>query len=107
MIRLLNWFNRTWNKSVFRFHDVATKTNINFMVKFSIWAHDKLIWELPERLQLISGIPVSEHRLMQELEVARHQMQYFMDYAEELQNELFRIQDETPEPELVAASIDG
>jgi hypothetical protein len=30
-----------------------------------------------------------------------------MDYAEELQNELFRIQDETPEPELVAASIDG
>ena len=30
-----------------------------------------------------------------------------MDYAEELQNELFKIQDETPEPELVAASIDG
>jgi len=107
MIRLLNWFNRTWNKSVFRFHDVATRTNINFMVKFSIWAHDKLIWELPERLQLISGIPVSEHRLMQELEVARHQMRYFMDYAEELQNELFRIQEETPESELVAASIDG
>lgn len=107
MIRLLNWFNRTWNKSVFRFHDVATRTNINFMVKFSIWAHDKLIWELPERLQLISGIPVSEHRLMQELEVTRHQMRYFMDYAEELQNELFRIQEETPESELVAASIDG
>ncbi len=44
---------------------------------------------------------------MRELELAKHQSQYFMDYAEELQNELFRIQDETPEPELVAASIDG
>ena len=43
MIRLLNWTNRTWNKLVFRFHDVATRTNISFMVKLSIWAHDKLI----------------------------------------------------------------
>ena len=107
MIRLLNWTNRTWNKLVFRFHDVATRTNISFMVKLSILAHDKLIWVLPDRLHLISGIPVSEHKLMRELELAKHQSQYFMDYAEELQNELFRIQDETPEPELVAASIDG
>tara|TARA_Y100001937_G_scaffold47125_1_gene66095 strand:- start:313 stop:636 length:324 start_codon:yes stop_codon:yes gene_type:complete len=107
MIRLLNWFNRTWNKSVFKFHDIATKTNIKFMVTFSIWAHDKLVWELPDRLHLISGVPVSEHKLIRELELAKHQSQYFMDYAEELQNELFRIQDETPEPELVAASIDG
>ena len=107
MYRILNYVNRKWNNCVFKFHDLATKANISPLVKFSIWAHDKLIWELPERLQLISGIPVSEHRLMQELEVARHQMRYFMDYAEELQNELFRIQEETPESELVAASIDG
>lgn len=88
MIRLLNWINRKWNHSVFWFHDVATRTNINFMIKFSIWAHDKLTWELSDRLQLISGIPVSEHRLMRELDLANHQIEYWLGYATDLQNSL-------------------
>ena len=104
MIRLLNWINRTWNKSVFRFHDVATRTNISFMVKLSIWAHDKLIWELPDRLHLVSGIPVSEHKLIRELDLANHQVQYWVGYATELQNSLMEmmpdIEEESKEEEL-------
>tara|TARA_R100001129_G_scaffold967_1_gene853 strand:- start:403 stop:873 length:471 start_codon:yes stop_codon:yes gene_type:complete len=94
MYRVLNYFNRKWNKSVFLFHDIATKINVRWLVTFSIWAHDKMIWELPERMQLIGGIPVTEHRLMRELELANHQLNYFMEYAHDLQDELFLIQEE-------------
>ena len=87
MYRVINFINRKWNSSIFLFHDLATKSNINFLVKFSIWAHDRMIWELPERVQLIGGIPVSEHRLQRELDLANHQVQYWMDYAGELQTE--------------------
>ena len=68
MYRVINFINRKWNSSIFLFHDLATKSNINFLVKFSIWAHDRMIWELPERVQLIGGIPVSEQRLQRELD---------------------------------------
>ena len=94
MIRLLNWFNRTWNKSVFRFHDVATRTNINFMVKFSIWAHDKLVWELPEKYQLIGGVSVQQCRLEQQLDIAKHQANHYFEYATELQEQVWQLQEQ-------------
>lgn len=104
MYRMLNYVNRKWNQSVFWFHDIATKTNIKWLVTFSIWAHDKMIWQLPERLQLVGCIPVSEHRLQAQLDLANHQIEYWMDYVGELQTELFNmmpdVEEESEEEEL-------
>jgi len=109
MYRIINFVNRKWNKSVFLFHDIATKTNISFLVKFSIWAHDRMVWQLPERVQLVGGIPISEHRLQSQLDLANHQIEYWMDYAGELQTELFNMipdnEEEQEEPEL--ATVNG
>ena len=104
MHRILNYVNRKWNQTIFWFHDIATKTNIKWLVTFSIWAHDKMIWELSERLQLIDGIPVTEHRLIREIDLSNHQIKYWMDYATELQNSLMDMmpdaKEETEEEEL-------
>ena len=104
MHRILNYVNRKWNQSIFWFHDIATKTNIKWLVTFSIWAHDKMIWELPERLQLIGGIPVSEHKLIRKLDLANLQIEYWIGYATELQNSLMDmmpdVEEETEEEEL-------
>jgi len=111
MYKLLNYVNRKWNQSVFWFHDIATKTNIKWLVTFSIWAHDKMVWELPERLQLIDGIPISEHKLLRELDLANHQIEYWLGYATELQNSLMDMMpdvEEEPEgAELLTAGIDS
>ncbi|HAI44818.1 MAG TPA: hypothetical protein DCM40_45390 [Maribacter sp.] len=67
-----------------------------------------MIWELPERVQLIGGIPVSEHRLQRELDLANHQVQYWMDYAGELQTELFSmIPDNEEHEELELVTVNG
>jgi len=67
-----------------------------------------MIWELPERVQLIGGIPVSEHRLQRELDLANHQVQYWMDYAGELQTELFSmIPDNEEQEELELVTVNG
>jgi len=108
MYRFLNYINRKWNNSVFLFHDLATKTKMSWLVKLSIWAHDKMIWELPERLQLIGGVSMVEHRLQNELRLANHQVTYWMNYAGELQDELLNMVpeiEEEKETELLAASI--
>jgi len=88
MYRILNYVNRKWNNTVFLFHDIATKTNINWVVKLSIWAHDKMVWQLPEKKQLIGGVSIRELRLERELELANHQIQYWINYSSELQGEL-------------------
>ena len=108
MYKTINFINRKWNSSVFFFHDLATKTNINFLVKFSIWAHDRMIWQLPERLQLIGGVPVYQLRLERELEIAKHQAEYWNSYAGELQEQVFNMleeeeeKQEEPEPATVS-----
>ena len=91
MYRFLNYVNRKWNNTVFLFHDIATKTNINWVVKLSIWAHDNMIWQLPEKKQLIGGVSVRELRLERELELANHQIQYWINYSSELQDELLKL----------------
>tara|TARA_R110002020_G_C16250353_1_gene769755 strand:+ start:66 stop:389 length:324 start_codon:yes stop_codon:yes gene_type:complete len=106
MYRILNYVNSKWNKTVFLFHDFATKTKIAWLVKLSIWAHDKMFWELPERLQLVGGVSMMEHRLRNELRLSNHQIQYWMEYAGELQEELLNIIPEVEEEtELVPASV--
>jgi len=111
MYKLLNYVNRKWNKTVFLFHDIATRTKIGWLVKLSIWTHDRMIWELPERLQLVGGVFVSEHRLQRELELANHQAKYWMDYAFDLQSQLFDMipdtEEETKEPELLTVGADS
>ena len=110
MYRFLNYINRKWNQSVFLFHDLATKTKIGWLVKLSIWSHDKMFWQLPERLQLIGGMTVAEHRLTRELELAEHQIQYWIDYATDLQSALLEMIpdiEEEKEEELLTSSIGG
>ena len=108
MYKLLNYANRKWNRTVFWFHDITTRMNVGWLVKLSIWTYDRMVWELPERLQLIGGVSVKEHRLQRELELANHQAQYWMDYACDLQFTLFDmipdVEEESKEPELLAAT---
>ena len=94
MYRILNYVTRKWNNCVFKFHDLATKTNISPLVNFSIWAHDKLVWELPEKYQLIGGVSVQQCRLEQQLDIAKHQANYYFEYATELQEQVWKLQDE-------------
>ena len=88
MYKILNYINRKWNNLVFTFHDFATKTNIGWLVKLSIWAHDKVYWELGEKYQLINGVSLREHELEHQLYIANHQIKYWMNYATDLQSEL-------------------
>tara|TARA_R100000008_G_scaffold4041_1_gene2659 strand:+ start:20 stop:349 length:330 start_codon:yes stop_codon:yes gene_type:complete len=109
MYKFLNYVNRKWNNTVFLFHDIATKTRVGWLVKLSIWAHDRMFWELPEKMQLIDGVPVSELRLQRELELANHQIKYWVDYATELQTSLFEITEEiekSKEENLVPVTTD-
>jgi hypothetical protein len=85
MKKLINHFNRWWNRTNFWFHDLATKTNIRWIVSFSIWTYDHLHWSLSEKWQLIGGVSHREYMLQQELELALHQAQYYANYAYELQ----------------------
>ena len=111
MYRFLNYVNRKWNQTVFWFHDITTRMNIRWLVKLSIWAHDRMVWELPEKLQLVDGVSVRELRLQRELELANHQAQYWMDYAYDLQSTLFDMipdtEEEPKEPELLVASMNS
>tara|TARA_R100000908_G_C3734380_1_gene132750 strand:- start:843 stop:1055 length:213 start_codon:yes stop_codon:yes gene_type:complete len=70
-----------------------------------------MVWELPERLQLISGIPVSEHKLLRELDLANHQIEYWLGYATELQSSLMDmmpdVEEELEEAELLTAGADS
>ena len=108
MYKMLNYVNRKWNQSVFLLHDIATRTNINWLVKFSIWMHDRMIWQLSERVQLIGGVTVVEHRLERELELANHQVEYWMNYANDLQSELIdMIPDQEEETDKVAIAAEA
>jgi hypothetical protein len=85
MIRLVNFLNRIWNHLISWFHDASVRTNIRWLVKLSVWAYDRLMWNLPEEWRLINGIPLKEFMLRHELEIAHHQIRYYADYAYDLQ----------------------
>lgn len=88
MYGFLNFANRKWNQIVFWFHDFSVRLDIGWMVRASVWAHDKMYWELPEKYRTINGVPLREYKLERELEVARHQIQYYANYASDLQWQL-------------------
>lgn len=85
MLKAINYVNGSWNRFVFWFHDISTRANVRWLVTLSIWMFDRLNWRLPDRYQLICGVPFEEYMLRHELELARHQSQYWADYAYELQ----------------------
>lgn len=91
MLWLVNRVNQIWNRSISSFHDLSVKTNIRWLVVLSIWAYDRMLWQLSEDWQLVDGVKFSEYKLQRELEIARHQIQYYADYAYELQCQLLEV----------------
>lgn len=87
-MRTINYLNQKWNRIILWFHDASVKTNIRSLVLLSIWALKNLTWTLPEDWQLIDNVRLREHRLQRELEVAHHQIQFYANYAHELQWQL-------------------
>lgn len=99
MIIIINYLSSTWNQMIFWFHDASVKTNIRSLVKLSVWACDRLIWKPPEEWQLVNGIRLKEYLLLHELEVARHQIQFYANYAHELQCRILFLEEENSEKE--------
>jgi len=95
-MRTVNRLNRIWNRTILWFHDASVRLEVRWMVTFSIWALDRLTWTLPEDWQLVDGITLREYKLIRELELARHQIRYYMDYAHELQ---WQILEQNPQKE--------
>lgn len=93
MLTLLNGLNARWNSLIYWLHDAAARTGIGWLVTLSIWAYDRMTWRLPERWQLICGVPFAEYTLRHELEMARHQARWYANYAFGLQCELLFSED--------------
>jgi hypothetical protein len=89
MIKAANYLNEWWNRAILLFHDASVRTNLRWLVRLSVWAHHRLTWNLPEEWRLVDGMPLREYMLRHELEIARHQIRYFADYASELQERIF------------------
>lgn len=85
MLKTINYINKNWNQFVYWFHNVSVKINFRWLVVLSIWAYNKLIWELPDDWKLIDGITLKEYKLKLELENAYHQVQYYANFAHDLQ----------------------
>jgi hypothetical protein len=85
MMTLLNEINWHWNRCIYWMHDTAARTRIGWLVTLSIWAYDRLTWRLPDRWQLVCGVPLVEYTLRHELELARHQARWYAEYANDLQ----------------------
>jgi len=77
MLTVANALNWRWNSLVYWMHDAATRTGIGWLVSLSIWAYDRLTWRLPERWQLVCGVPLAEYTLRCE--------RWYADYASDLQ----------------------
>lgn len=98
MLKTINLVNNQWNRFVFWFHDASTRTNIRWLVALSVWAFDRMFWRLPEQYQLVCGIPFKEYELRHQLELARHQSQYWAEYAYDLQWHIIESMAEHEEP---------
>ena len=85
MLALANELNWRWNRCIYWLHDAAARTRIGWLVTLSIWAYDRLTWRLPDRWQLVCGVPLAEYTLRHELELARHQSRWYAEYAGDLQ----------------------
>ena len=96
MLKIINYLNNRWNRTIYWFHDASVRVNIRWLVVLSIWAYDRLIWQLSDEYQLVDGITLKEYKLQRELELAYHQIQYYTNYANDLQ---WQIIENLPEEE--------
>lgn len=85
MTRTANRLNDLWNRAIFWFHDASVRLGSPILVRLSVWACHRMLWTLPEEWRLVGGKPYREYILKHELETARHQIQYYANYAHELQ----------------------
>ena len=51
----------------------------------SVWLFDNLTWTLPQKWQLIAGKTHEQYMLEYELDLAKHQAQYYANLAYEYQ----------------------
>lgn len=96
MLKIINYLNNLWNRTIYWFHDASVRVNIRWLVVLSIWAYDRLIWQLSDEYQLVDGMTLKEYKLQRELELAYHQIQYYANYANDLQ---WQIIENLPEEE--------
>lgn len=94
MLKIINYLNNKWNRTIYWFHDASVRTNIRWLVVLSIWAYDKLIWRLSDDWQLVDGMTLKEYKLRRELELAYHQIQYYANYANDLQWQIIESSEE-------------
>jgi len=94
MLKITNRLNNKWNRIIYWFHDASVRTNIRWLVVLSIWAYDKLIWRLSDDWQLVDGMTLKEYKLRRELELAYHQIQYYANYANDLQWQIIESSEE-------------
>ena len=96
MLKIINYLNNRWNRTIYWFHDASVRVNIRWLVVLSIWAYDRLIWQLSDEYQLVDGMTLKEYKLQRELELAYNQIQYYTNYANDLQ---WQIIENLPEEE--------
>ena len=97
MLTIANAINWRWNSLIYWLHDAATRTGIRWLTTMSIWAYDRLMWRLPDRWQLVCGVPLAEYTLRHELELARHQARWYAEYANDLQWSMLLSESKEPE----------
>ena len=97
MLALANELNWRWNRCIYWLHDAAARTRIGWLVTLSVWAYDRLTWRLPDRWQLICGVPLVEYTLRHELSLARHQARWYAEYASDLQWSMLLSESKEPE----------
>jgi len=85
MIKIVNCLNDKWNQLVSWFHNASTRTGIKWLIRLSVWVYDRLLWHLSDEWQLVNGITLKEYKLRHELEMAHHKIQYYANYAYDLQ----------------------
>lgn len=81
VLTLLGFVNFKWNCFVGWIHDVSARWGIGHT---TVWLYDNLTWSLPNKWQLIGGVPYHEYLLRCELDTAQHQIRYYSNMAYEL-----------------------
>lgn len=81
LFSMLGFINFKWNCFVGWIHDVSAKWGIGHT---TVWFYDTFTWSLPNKWQLIGGVPYHEYLLRCELDTAQHQIRYYSNIAYEL-----------------------
>jgi len=81
LLKLINFLNFKWNNFIGWIHDVSARMGVGHL---TVWFYDAFIWNLPNKWTLVGGMRYDEYLLQHELDLQRHQTQYFANYAYDL-----------------------